>query len=185
MQNIFTKIGKPTWWETAPGWWEDRDTSSPRGGGIGDSTSSRLSQTMARHNAINSQLAGSRLITSSYRTYGLGSSNSDHITGGAIDLVGQNLGRYAAITRATGGFAEFHGRGTSRHLHAVPGPGAIGDSMTPVSNSGMTVSVGKPTNGGGNSYVFNVYGGADSADTIANAVMTKIKMTEKNAMERI
>ena len=76
MDLIFKKyIGEPD---------PNADTSSSRRGRIGDTVSSRLEQTMARHSAMNSQITGQRSITSSYRTFGLGSPSSDHIRGRRI-----------------------------------------------------------------------------------------------------
>jgi len=176
---------KPDWWsieamkEIMKG-----DTSTPRGGTVGDTTSSRISQTMARHDAINGSIAGSRSITSGYRTYGLGSLNSDHITGRAIDLVGQNLGSYAVATRNAGGFAEFHGSGGDRHLHAVPGPGAIGDTLTPSSNQ-MSTTTSATVASGTSSYTFHINGGQNNPEQIANMVMAKIKNSEQRTRERI
>ena len=159
------------------------DTSTPRGKGIGDTTTSRLSQTMARHAGINSQLTGTRNITSAYRTTGLGSINSDHIMGRAIDLTGQNLGQYARLTHENGGFAEFHGVGAARHLHAVPGPGAMGDTAVP--------SFGKmpqlmPAQGGSGSMNNITVNGApgQSPEAIAAAVMQKIREHERTSRER-
>jgi len=186
MREAFSKTGAPSWWDTPPKWWTERDTSSPRGGSIGDTTSSRLGQTMARHASIDSVLSGSRKITSSYRNYALGSPSSDHVNGRAIDLVGQNLGRYATLTRQSGGFAEFHGRGGSRHLHAVPGPGAIGDTAIPVANRPVVPSrmTSAPTSGGGRNYNFYINGANHSVDQIANTVMEKIKMAERSVIQR-
>ena len=159
------------------------DTSSPRGKGVGDTTSSRLSQTMARHSSIDSQLTGSRNITSSYRTTGLGSINSDHITGRALDLTGQNLGQYARLTHANGGFAEFHGRGETRHLHVVPGPGQTGDTTSPMqrsTNMAMASSSGTTYN-----INFSISGGPNSSPTeIAQTVMRKIRETQENYNQR-
>ena len=163
---------------------KEADTATPRGSSVGDTTSSRLSQTMARHSAINGQLTGNRTITSSYRTGNLGSINSDHVTGRAIDLVGQNLGQYAVLTRQSGGFAEFHGTSGSRHLHVVPGPGAIGDTMTPAVNSSTPIVVPGSSTSGGNTYTFHINGGTNSPEEIANVVMQKIKRAESIARER-
>lgn len=176
--------GKPEWWskdamkEIMKG-----DTSSPRGGRIGDSTSSRLSQTMARHAAMNGQLTGTRSITSAYRTFGLGSPSSDHATGRAYDLTGQNLGAYSRLVHANGGFAEFHGRGGSRHLHVVPGPGPFGDTSTPSMYKapamvGATVSAGTTNN-----ITINAAPG-QSPEAIANAVMRKIDERNRNKEQR-
>jgi FtsZ-binding cell division protein ZapB len=183
MDMVFTQATAPQWWNTAPSWWDSGDTSSPRGSSIGDTTSSRLAQTMARHSSVDSVLSGSRKITSSYRNFALGSMNSDHVNGNAIDLVGQNLGRYATLTRQTGGFAEFHGRGASRHLHAVPGPGGIGDTMMPMSNRITSVQQNVPSSSSSN-YVFNINGSSSSPEEIANVVMAKIKTAERSRIER-
>jgi len=111
---------------------EEPDTSTPRGGRFGDTTGSRLSRTLARHSAINDMVAGRRSITSAFRTHNLGSINSDHVTGRAYDLVGNQLGMYKTIVERQGGFAEFHGGSTNRHLHVVPGPGGpMGDTVSP------------------------------------------------------
>jgi len=160
------------------------DTSSPRGKGIGDTTSSRLSQTMARHSAIDSQLTGSRNVTSAYRTTGLGSINSDHVMGRALDLTGQNLGQYAKLVHANGGFAEFHGTNASRHLHVVPGPGTpMGDTQSParmtqakgqISNGAPTYNISFAINGTGNM----------SPNEIAQTVIRKIKETQANEIQR-
>ena len=186
MANYFTdSAGKPEWWskDAMKEVMGTDDTHTPRGGVVGDTTTSRLSQTMARHSAINGSVAGNRSITSSYRTTGLGSMNSDHVTGRAIDLVGQNLGSYAVATRNAGGFAEFHGSGSERHLHAVPGPGGIGDTAMPRSNQ-MAMSSSSSIASGGSNYTFNINGGQSNPEEIANMVMSKIKTTEQRIRER-
>lgn len=178
----------PAWLKTPPTWWNTPpvpDTRSPRGSAIGDSTSSRLGQTMARHSAINSQLTGKRTITSSYRTFALGSPSSDHLTGRALDLVGANLGQYKKLTEESGGFAEFHGRGASRHLHVVPGPGAIGDSSVPVLARPIQSVTTSRASGGQSSYTFNINGGNQSPEEIANRVVMKIREMERTNKERI
>lgn len=189
MEGFFTApLGEmPDWWakglkitgsgddmRLAPG-----DTSTPRAGGIGDTTASKLSQTMARHAAMNSQLTGKRIVTSSLRDYALGSPSSDHATGSAYDLVGQNLGQYAKLVHANGGFAEFHGSMANRHLHVVPGPG-IGDTATvrPVS------SVSSNSGGTTNYYSFEINGANASPEAIANMVMAKIEAKERSNRER-
>lgn len=114
----------------------DSDTRTPRGRGIGDTTSSRLSQTLARHGAINSAISGKRTITSAFRTNNLGSMNSDHVTGRAFDLTGNQLGMYKTTVERQGGFAEYHGASADRHLHVVPGPGGpMGDTVSPYSSA--------------------------------------------------
>ena len=154
------------------------DTSSPRG----DTTSSRLSQTMARHAEMNSQLTGKRSITSAYRTTGLGSINSDHVTGRAYDLTGQNLGAYSRLVHANGGFAEFHGTMADRHLHVVPS--RAGDTSSPMAPIGMSTM---SSSGGGNTTYFNIEinGATQSPEAIANMVMAKLAEKERNNRERI
>lgn len=186
MGAYFTdSAGKPDWWsKEAMKEIMTSDTSTPRSGIVGDTTSSKLSQTMSRHNSINGSIAGKRSITSGYRTYGLGSLNSDHASGRALDLVGDNLVSYAVATRNAGGFAEFHGRGNGRHLHAVPGPGAIGDTGMPQPNT-MGVSTTATVSGGGNSFTFHINGGQSNPEEIANMVMAKIKTAEQRVSERL
>jgi hypothetical protein len=154
-----------------------RDTTTPRG----DTTSSRLSQTMARHAAMDSQLTGKRNVTSAYRTVGLGSINSDHVTGRAYDLTGQNLGAYSRLVHENGGFAEFHGTQANRHLHVVPA--RAGDTSSPMAPMGMsTMTAGS----GGSTNYFNIEinGATQSPEAIANMVMAKIAEKERNARER-
>jgi hypothetical protein len=115
------------------------DTSTPRAGGIGDTATSKLSQTMGRHAAMDGQLTGKRTVTSSLRNYALGSPSSDHATGSAYDLTGQNLGMYARLVHSNGAVAEFHASAANRHLHVVPGPG-VGDTRT-----AKSVSAGSST----------------------------------------
>jgi len=158
------------------------DTRTPRGR-IGDSTMSNLGNTLSSHNSVNSRLAGKRSITSSYRNYALGSLKSDHVTGRALDITGQNLVSYRDSTNSSGGFAEFHGAGDTRHLHVVPpqGGNAIGDSYTAVGAAGSqgdSSGLGNTTN----NYSFNISG--TNAEDIANVVMRKIAATGKSNAER-
>jgi hypothetical protein len=158
------------------------DTSSPRGKGIGDTTSSRLAQTLGRHNMMDGALVGKRTITSAYRTTGLGSPSSDHVMGRAYDLTGQNLGGYSKMVHANGGFAEFHGTNANRHLHVVPGAG-MGDTMVPQRMSGPSSSgIGSTTN---NNYTINVEAGPNAtAEQIATITMKKIKLMQDNQRQR-
>jgi hypothetical protein len=80
---------------------------------------------------VDGSVTGKRNVTSMWRNHGLGSSNSDHVTGRALDVTGQNLGAYAAKIRSMGGFAEFHGTDADRHLHVVPPQLPMGDRPTP------------------------------------------------------
>jgi hypothetical protein len=153
-----------------------KDTSSPRAGRVGDTTSSRWAATLGKHMAFD-QMAGKRTITSGVRNYNLGSPSSDHTTGAAYDLTGDNLGAYANSVNGAGGFAEFHGAAGSRHLHVVP---PMGDSTTPALIGAMASSGGSTNN----SYSIVVNGGSDSADVIARKVMDEIQRNNRSNQER-
>ena len=146
-----------------------QDTKHP----VGD-TSSTLAGTLAAHGRISGGLSGKRTITSGYRNYALGSINSDHVTGKALDIVGDNLGAYQQGIKRGGGFAEFHGSGGGRHLHTVP---ATGDTST--SRGGL---------GGGsntNNYTINVSGGPNAnAQEVASLVMGEIQNLNRSNRER-
>jgi len=176
----------PNWYNAAPQWYNTpvmvkevpNDTRSPRA--FGDATSSRLGRTMSRHSYFDSTLPGKRSVTSSFRNFGLGSLKSDHLTGNAYDLTGQNLVGYANSVNGSGGFAEFHGSGGDRHLHVVPGQTPIGDSV-----SSMTPMVSGGSGGGNYSYSINVYPSAgQDAAAIAQEVMNRIEAKEKSVRER-
>jgi len=180
--------GVPEWWArglkvTGTGddmrLMPDGDTSSPRGGHIGDTATSKLSQTMARHQAMNSQLTGTRQITSSLRTTNLGSPSSDHATGAAYDLTGQNLGAYSKLVHANGGFAEFHGSMATRHLHVVPGPGNLNSTVAPSGQAGG--QIGAPIT---NHYNIHVNGAKHSPQEIASEVMSHIRREDRVGRER-
>ena len=146
-----------------------------QGAGTGphSDTSSPMAGTMAAHARISQGLAGKRRITSGQRNFALGSSRSDHFTGRALDLVGSNLGGYASRVNAGGGFAEMHGMGDTRHLHAVP----AGDSGSPRGGGGGQ--------GGSYNYTINVTGGPNAnANEVANLVMAQIQNTERSHRER-
>lgn len=135
------------------------DTRTPRGSKIGDTVGSRLSRTLARHESMNSMISGKRMITSAYRDYNLGSSSSDHVTGRAYDLVGNQLGMYKTIVEKQGGFAEFHGGSANRHLHVVPGPGGpMGDTVSPYTRPMPAPVTTAPSKGGPISINLNVNG---------------------------
>jgi hypothetical protein len=185
---FFTSDANTPEWFTADAFKElvaaiNADTSSPRGKGIGDTTSSRLAQTLGRHSMLDSALVGKRNITSAYRTTGLGSPSSDHVMGRAYDLTGQNLGGYAKLVHANGGFAEFHGINANRHLHVVPGPG-MGDTAVParMSKSGFSGGSSATVN---NNYTINVEAGPNAtAEQIATITMKKIKLMQDNQRQR-
>jgi hypothetical protein len=165
----------PTWWSSPPSWYGD--TTTPKGVKPPDTPTSRVQQTLDRHRQIDSGITGKRSVTSSLRNFNLGSLNSDHKTGRAYDLVGQNLGAYGVAVRKSGGFAEFHGSQADRHLHVVPGTG----------DSSMPSIVGVGSSGGGsvaNSYNITVNGANQDPEAIANAVMEKIKSSQRSLNER-
>lgn len=101
---------------------------SGRGGGYHARAGARanLARSMAVHRSIDGRVPGRRVVTSSLRSWALGSPGSDHGTGRAYDLKGSNLNTYAREVRAAGGFAEHHGSGAGRHLHV-----AVGDTPRP------------------------------------------------------
>lgn len=180
----------PSWLKEKPDWFTKEsfealidDTHTPRGGRIGDTGVPKvLGRTMARHNYINSMVTGSRKITSSYRTYGLGSINSDHVTGRAYDLTGQNLGMYATAVKGMGGFAEFHGVGGDRHLHVVPGPSPIGDMSAPR----MVGAAVAPNVASSDSITVNVYGAAGQDEAIiAQKVVSILDKRQRSTKERM
>ena len=146
----------------------------------GDTTSSRLARTLMSHSQLNGQLPGKRSITSSWRNTNLGSLNSDHVTGNAYDLVGQNLVGYAALVNSSGGFAEFHGSGGDRHLHVVPGAAPYGDAVSPMGATGTSSPASYNSN---YSIVVNASPNQD-VSAIANEVMNKIEDKERQMMER-
>lgn len=198
--GFFEASDTPDWWDTAPSWWSggfeaelDKDgklmrlismgdTSTPKAGKFGDtSTSKNLRRTMSRHGAFDSMITGKRTVTSSLRDFNLGSPSSDHATGNAYDLVGQNLGQYAGLIKSAGGFAEFHGGGGSRHLHVVPPPGPMGDTSTSML---AKMSGGNASNNyEGDTYNITVNGGGDAQAT-ARAVAQEIMKMQKNWKQR-
>ena len=202
----------PGWWTNPPEWWSTvpsgdtatprvkqiGDTSTPKMSKIGDTATSQVAQTLSKHRMIDSGVKGKRKVTSSLRDYNLGSINSDHVTGNAYDLTGQNLGEYAWAVKAGGGLAEFHGWGSSRHLHVVPGmnhlgqwwedykwgqelAGRTGDSPTPaIPKIGANPSsVGSTAN-----YSVVVNGANSDPNQIADAVINKIQRMERDKKER-
>jgi len=182
---------KPDWMVKPPDWYskesfqallEAKDTTTPRGSRVGDTVTSRLGRTMSRHNFFDSKLAGRRNVTSSYRNYGLGSINSDHVTGRAYDLTGDNLGAYSTMVNRMGGFAEFHGVGGSRHLHVVPGETPAGDTTAPYMNRSAIPMTGGATTNNYN-VVVNAAPGMD-VNSLANAVIERIQRVERQNAER-
>lgn len=157
------------------------DTRTPRA--IGD-TGSNLARTMDSHNRLSSQIPGRRTVTSSYRNFALGSLKSDHLTGNALDLVGDNLVSYRDKINASGGFAEFHGGlGASRHLHAVPSMRPVGDMSSQPATLAAGASVG--TSGAVTvNNTFNISGVDGSKEELVNSIITRINSSIRDAKER-
>ena len=149
------------------------DTSTPR---------RNIVNTLGTHSQFDAMIAGNRTVTSGYRTWSLGSMSSDHAAGRAYDLVGQNLGLYQMAVRANGGYAEFHGGASGRHLHVVPNTNsAIGDTATP--NMGGAVI----TTPSGNSTVVNMTINAApgmDVNALASEVMARLERETKSRQER-
>jgi hypothetical protein len=139
-----------------------------------DTTTSRFARTMSSHNRLNAMVPGKRMVTSGLRNTNLGSMGSDHATGAAYDLVGDNLVSYANNVKTAGGFAEFHGDTANKHLHVVP---PAGDTSSPR-------SVGYDSGGSTNNYNFQIHGDGADPQEIANAVMDIIARAERNRRER-
>ena len=194
---------KPEWWESYPVWWTGTKPGasapgarpgqpgyvSPLGpldrnndGIIGDTRTSRLMRTMSSHKRFDSAIAGNRSVTSSLRDFNLGSPSSDHATGNAYDLTGQNLGMYATMIKGSGGFAEFHGGGASRHLHVVPPSAPMGDRTNPVRVAPSSQSGGSSV--GGN-VTLNIYGSENqNVKELARIVINEIDKTQRSSRER-
>lgn len=149
------------------------DTSTPR---------HNIVNTLGAHSRFDAMIAGKRTVTSALRNWGLGSPSSDHASGHAYDLTGQNLGLYQAAVRASGGYAEFHGGSASRHLHVVPNANShIGDSSTPYMGSQVVV----PQSGSSTSInmTINASPGMD-VNALADEVMYRIERANKSRQER-
>ncbi len=112
-------------------------------------------------------------VTSGQRSWGLGGLGSDHDTGRAADLIGPNLNAYKLNLERMGGFAEFHGQGGDRHLHAV------GDTPRP-RPSGMG------TLGGESPIVVNFHGDVivNSDVDLEAAVRSGINKARRDERER-
>lgn len=154
-------------------------TNRPNTGGNdlgGDTATTRLGRTLSKHIAFNSMVAGSRTVTSSLRTNNLGSMNSDHVTGNAYDLIGDNLGQYSSLINNAGGFAEFHGSAGSRHLHVVPPQGDTANPVTTTSGSSDSVIINAPI-------TINATDG-ETARQIAMIAIQEIERLQRTAKER-
>jgi len=187
--EFFDRTDTPDWWDQAPSWWTNGFEAQIDANGnisklvpIGDTKTSKiLGKTMAKHSMFNSAVPGNRTVTSSLRDFALGSNNSDHATGHAYDLVGDNLNKYSSLVNAAGGFAEFHGRGSGRHLHVVPPVGPMGDT-----SSGILAKMTGSTSGGGGANTFNITVNESATPQVtAQAVANEIIKIQKNIKQRI
>ena len=115
-----------------------------RGRGMSGGAARNLANTMATYRRVDAMTPGKRSIASSWRSWALGSSTSDHVTGRALDVVGSNLNGFAQNLRREGGFAEHHGDGGSRHLHAASGDTARPRAGAGTADTGGTLIVIEP-----------------------------------------
>ena len=144
-------------------------------GRYGDTATSRFGRTMGVHNRLSSGIAGKRTITSGLRSFNLGSMSSDHASGYALDMIGNNLGAYQQAMKGIGGYAEFHGGTNNRHLHVVP---PHGDTYSPANvASGM---------GGGGSTINVTVNAAPgmNEEAVAMAVARRLERQQQMMRER-
>lgn len=168
------------------------DTATPR------TRSGSWAHTAAVVGAIDAATPGRRTMTSGVRGYALGSAGSDHARGRAVDLVGSGLTGFADRVRSAGGYAAFHGSGSTRHLHVAVGdnvdaggrgrpvplaPGPVGDTATPrAGSSGGGGGGGLVVMPGG--VVVSVSGSTLTAEDIAAAVAAGIEDYVRDQDER-
>jgi hypothetical protein len=149
---------------------------------------------MSVHKAVDAKVPGKRVVTSGVRDFALGSINSDHTTGAAYDLVGDNLLAYGEEIKAGGGFAEMHGGPANRHLHVVPGAAPVGDTASTAvllaPRLGDTPSPVTVTQQAAPAPVvapitLNVYGTeGQSVQALADEVMDRLERKERSNRER-
>lgn len=135
---------KASKWQAAEGGFSVGDTTRPRSGRRGGHASGNLAKTMAVHQYVDSVTPGRRTITSGVRNFALGSGDSDHPRGRALDLTGSYLNAYRQNLAAVGGYGAMHGSGSDGHLHM-----AVGDSTRPRASMGI---------GGGDTIVLQLNG---------------------------
>lgn len=145
--NWIKKIDFPS----PPGWIKDVGNALLPGSPIGDTNRPRagrgsLGNSAAAHSAIDASVPGKRTVTSGLRSHSLGYQGSAHTTGGAFDLVGSGLNTYKKQVESSGGYAAFHGSGSSRHLHAeygaAGGSGSAGLAPGATPHQGRAQAVG-------------------------------------------
>lgn len=157
-------------WKKATG-----DTGSRRAGGYGYDRRHH-SRTVGTIAAASAALGGSRTLTSTVRSWGLGSLGSDHTTGRAGDVAGSNLGALAARLRADGAFAELHGSGSSRHLHTAVGDTGSSRRGVMGAGGGVQIDIGP--------IVIQGSADRDTARFIAREVGEQIRVVLRDLEER-
>lgn len=129
--------------ETVGGWFGG-DVSGQRTQHLSGGKGGNLANTVGVHRSISAGIPGRQTITNA--TTGRWS-GSDHHKGLALDITGPFLGAYQKQLHAMGGWSEFHGQGSGRHLHAVfAGVGA----GAPAGSTGVAVSGGPSGDTAGN-----------------------------------
>jgi tape measure domain-containing protein len=116
------------------------DTATSHATGTGS-----LGSTLAMHGALAGAGSGIQVSNALMGGGGVGRGSGDHQAGRALDLVGSGLNGYANRLRTAGGFAEFHGSGRGRHLHAVYPGAPAGDTLT--------TRAGRTSGGGGDTII--------------------------------
>ena len=153
---------------------ESWDTHSPRVRARGFAAHGTFSATLGMHHALG---AGGIRIASGQRNHHLGSPNSAHRRGNALDLVGSGLPSYAQRLVSAGGYAAFHGSGESRHLHAEY---PIGDNASPRISAGSSGHAGDTVT---NNYTFNLTGSNLSAGDLEGAMHRFVNKRERDRRE--
>lgn len=132
-----------------------------------------LHRTLAAHHSIASSLGGGFRITNLLTGGGgKGRGSGDHQSGRAVDVQGPRMGDYIQAVRAQGGFAEMHGSGRGRHVHAV-----MGDTASPARVT---------TARGGDTFQFYWYGTVSGTDesTVKAWVRDAVRQVERSKRER-
>ena len=116
-------------------------------------------------------------VSSGFRTHSLGSFNSAHKAGNGFDLVGSGLNSYAARLNDSGGFAQFHGNGSARHLHTEHPLGDMNAPRVTASRSGGSTVVN-------NAYSFTVNGSGLTAQELKQTFHQFANERERARSER-
>jgi tape measure domain-containing protein len=112
----------------------DTRTSRARGTGA-------LGKTLAAHARYSASTgARTRITNALVGGGGKGHGSGDHQRGRALDLTGSGLASYGAAVRRDGGYADFHGTGAARHLHAVPAGDTRVSRARPIASSSSSSS---------------------------------------------